>query len=77
MERWEIDPDSSLLPLLEQAGDQPIDITRNGAIVGKIIPKPVHDRKAAQRAMEALLAMPGLQLAPGETIKDLINEGRK
>ena len=77
MERWEIYPDSSLLPLLEQAGNQPIDITHNGAVVGQIILKPGHDRNAAQVAMKELLAMPGLKLAPGETIKDLINEGRE
>ena len=78
MERWEIDPDSSLLPILDQAGDHPIDITRNGEVIGRILPSIPHNRSDARAAVEQLLALKiDLKLAPGETIKDLINEGRK
>ena len=78
MERWEIDPDNSLLPILEQAGDQPIEIIRNGEVIGRILPSVPHNRSDAMAAVEQLLSLKiDLKLAPGETIKDLINEGRK
>jgi antitoxin (DNA-binding transcriptional repressor) of toxin-antitoxin stability system len=78
MERWEIDSDSSLLPILEKAGGSAIDITRNGEVIGKIVPHAHHDRTAAQAAVSRMLSLKvDLRLSPGETIKDLINEGRK
>lgn len=51
-------------------------ITKHGQSIARLVPmeKPV-DRKAL---VARLLAFRGsLKLAPGETIKDLVNEGRK
>jgi antitoxin (DNA-binding transcriptional repressor) of toxin-antitoxin stability system len=78
MERWEIDSDSSLLPIIEKAGSETIDVTRDGEVIAQIIPSPRHDRAAASAAVKKLLSLQiDLKLAPGETIKDLIVAGRK
>ncbi|WP_375452668.1 hypothetical protein [uncultured Devosia sp.] len=77
-ERWEVERDSTLIPLLERAGTNPIEVTRNGEVVARIVPMPKRDiakSRAAAAALRNLSA--GLNLGPGLTIKDLINEGRK
>jgi len=78
MDRWEIESDSTLLPILDKAGGNPIDIVRDGEVVGQIVPNARHDRDNAQAAVRKLLSLRvDLKLAPGETISDLINEGRR
>ena len=77
-ETWEVDKDSTLLPLLENADVHSIAITRNGEVIGTVHPPRKDDPVAARAAMEKILSLNfNLNLAPGETIKDLINEGRK
>ena len=77
-DKWEIDSGNQLLPVLENAAGAPIEVTRDGEVIATVTPKPKRDVAAARAAMERLLALKiDLKLAPGETIKDIINEGRK
>ena len=77
-DKWEIDSDSSLLPILQKSEGASIDIVSNGKVLGHITPSLRPNRAAAKAAMERLLALNiNLNLEPGETIKDLINDGRK
>lgn len=53
-------------------------ITKRGKPVAKIVPTEEARRERARLAVERLRAMRGvLKLAPGETIRDLIYEGRR
>ena len=53
-------------------------ITKRGKPVAQIIPTDEARRKRIAQAVERLRAMRGtLKLAPGETIRDLIDEGRR
>ncbi len=53
-------------------------ITKRGKPVAQIIPTDEARRKRIAQAVKRLRAMRGaLKLAPGETIRDLINEGRR
>jgi len=64
----------ALLKLVEKGRE--VIITRNGHSVAKLVPmeKPV-DR---QDIFDRILAFRGrIKLAKGETIKELVNEGRK
>jgi prevent-host-death family protein len=65
--------------LVEDAiAGKPTIITKRGKPVAKIVPAEEARRERARRAVEELRAMRGvLKLAPGETIRDLINEGRR
>ena len=77
-ETWEVDKDSTLLPLLEKADGHSIAITQNGEVIGKVVPTAKRDPEKAKAAMEAILALNlKLNLAPGETIMDWIREGRR
>jgi len=77
-EKWEIDSANALLPVLENSDGGTIEVTQNGEVIATVTPKPKRDVAKAQAAMEALLALKiDLKLEPGETIRDLINEGRK
>jgi prevent-host-death family protein len=52
-------------------------ITKRGKRVAKIVPTEEARRERARLAAERIRAMRGvLKLAPGETIRDLIYEGR-
>ena len=77
-DKWEIDSGAPLLPVLENAEGAPIEVTRHGEVIATVTPKPKRDVASARKAMERLLSLRiDLKLAPGETIKDILNEGRK
>ncbi|WEK05437.1 MAG: hypothetical protein P0Y65_04040 [Candidatus Devosia phytovorans] len=77
-DKWEIDSGNQLLPVLESADGGAVDITRNGEVIATVTPRPKRDVAKARKAMDDLLALSvDLKLEPGETIMDLINEGRK
>jgi prevent-host-death family protein len=53
-------------------------ITKRGKPVAKIVPSEERRRERARQAAERIRAMRGvLKLGPGETIRDLIYEGRR
>lgn len=53
-------------------------ITKRGKAVAQIVPMPDARQKRATLAVERLRAMRGaLKLAPGESVRDLIYEGRR
>jgi prevent-host-death family protein len=53
-------------------------ITKRGEPVAQLVPTDEARRKRGKLAAERLRAMRGaLKLAPGETIRDLIDEGRR
>ena len=53
-------------------------ITKHGKPVAHIVPSPEAQLERARRAADDIRAMRGvLTLAPGETIRGLINEGRR
>lgn len=77
-EKWEIDSANALLPVLENSDGGTIEVTQNGEVIATVTPKPKRDVAKARAAMERMLSRQiNLNLAPGETIMDLINEGRK
>lgn len=77
-DKWEIDSGNALLPVLEHANGGSIQITREGEVIADVIPRPKPNEMTPRQAMEHLLSLKvDLGLKPGETIKDLINEGRK
>ncbi len=65
--------------LIEDAiAGKPTVITKRGKPVAQIVPTEDARRERARLAVERLRSMRGvLELAPGETIRDLINEGRR
>lgn len=71
----------ALEPLLEMIqGGETVVITRDGKAIATVTPQPPVDRALALAAAERIRQRRKgvtLGLAPGETIKDLINEGRK
>jgi prevent-host-death family protein len=53
-------------------------ITKRGKPVAQLTPTEAARRERARRAAERIRAMRGaLKLAPGETVRDLIYEGRR
>ncbi len=65
--------------LVEDAiAGKPTVITKRGKPVAKIVPTDEARRERARLAVERIRAMRGvLKLAPGETIRDLIDAGRR
>jgi prevent-host-death family protein len=62
----------------EAAAGRTTIITKRGSPIAKIVPIEEGRLERARFAVERLRAMRGaLKLAPGETIRDLINEGRR
>jgi prevent-host-death family protein len=66
---------SSLLDMVE-AGEE-ITITRNGKPVARLVPVKTRDIESVRRAADGLKAIRA-QSRPGpESLKDLVNEGRR
>ncbi|MBL8581178.1 MAG: type II toxin-antitoxin system Phd/YefM family antitoxin [Rhizobiaceae bacterium] len=66
---------SSLLDMVE-AGEE-VTITRNGKPVARLVPVETRDIEGVRRAVEGLRAIRA-QSRPGpESLKELVNEGRR
>ena len=79
-EKWEVQPQSDLDQLIDRISQgESVELTREGKTVARIVPAVSVAKNAdAKAAMEKLLSLNfNLNLVPGETIKDLINEGRE
>lgn len=66
---------SALLDLVE-AGEE-VTITRNGKPVARLVPTQVRDIEEARRAAEGLKAIRDRARSGPESLKDLVNEGRR
>jgi len=65
-----------LSQLVDEAGrGQRIGITRHGVLKAVLVPAPQTPRRSLDEIFASLRGR--LKLAPGETVKDLIQEGRR
>ena len=66
---------SALLDLVE-AGEQ-VTITRNGKPVARLVPAEIRDIAKAREAAEGLKAIRARSKPGPESLKDLVDEGRR
>jgi prevent-host-death family protein len=66
---------SALLDLVE-AGEE-VTITRNGKAVARLVPARTRDQAKAREAAEGLRAIRARSKPGPESMKDLVNEGRR
>jgi len=66
---------SALLDLV-QAGEK-IEITRNGKPVARLVPVETRDIESARSAADGLRAIRARSRPGPESLKDLVNEGRR
>ncbi|WP_274627939.1 type II toxin-antitoxin system Phd/YefM family antitoxin [Arvimicrobium flavum] len=66
---------SALIDLVQEGEE--IEITRNGKPVARLVPAGGRDLEAARRAAEGLRAIRARSNPGPESLKDLVNEGRR
>ena len=79
-EKWEIGEEAPFQTLIEHLErGETVQLTRHGAVIGKVVPaRTAGERKRAHEAVAAIRELrKNFRSGGGETIKDLINAGRR